>query len=258
MKRYALVALLAVIALANASESEAESEMELGAGGPELPISCMDAKLRKIKNLKGSSGSGTYVIQPQDGGPRFKVYCDQTTEGGGWTVFQRRKGGKVDFYRPWVDYQRGFGNPNGEHWLGLDKLHRLTKVMPSMLRVELKAFTNDAGGKFGVYRKFMIGDAGSKYRLTVGDFEDHGVGDSLSYHNNRPFSTYDRDNDAWANNCASYFRGAWWYGACHNSNLNGKYYAYPGRHPANYADGADWLTFRGHYESAKVVELKFK
>ena len=50
-------------------------------------------------------------------------------------------------------------------------------------------------------------------------------GESLVYANGRLFSTFDRDNDSWAQNCAAKFRGGWWYTACHRSNLNGEYHS---------------------------------
>lgn len=49
------------------------------------------------------------------------------------------------------------------------------------------------------------------------------IGDSLSYHQGRPFSTEDRDNDVAVTNCATSYKGAWWYKNCHRTNLNGKY-----------------------------------
>ena len=47
----------------------------------------------------------------------------------------------------------------------------------------------------------------------------------LTYHNGRKFSTKDQDNDASSVNCASQpaVQGAWWYGNCRMSNLNGVY-----------------------------------
>ena len=79
------------------------------------------------------------------------------------------------------------------------------------------------------------------------------AGDSLSYHKSFPFSTKDRDNDAYGGNCAVSFHGAWWYGACHNSNLNGRYLH--GTH-VSHANGVNWETWKGDYYSAKRAEMK--
>ena len=81
------------------------------------------------------------------------------------------------------------------------------------------------------------------------------AGDSLSLHRGYPFTTKDQDNDGWSKNCAVSFKGAWWYESCHHSNLNGLYHH--GKH-SSYADGVNWLHWKGYYYSAKRAEMKFR
>ena len=84
-----------------------------------------------------------YTIDPDEQGA-FDVRCDMnTTSGRGWTVFQRRVDGSVDFYKNLVDYKNGFGNLSGEFWLGLDKIHRLPVSGQNVLRVDLETFENE-------------------------------------------------------------------------------------------------------------------
>ena len=162
-----------------------------------------------------------------------------TTDGGGWTVFQRRKDGSQNFYLPWNNYVNGFGNIGGEFFLGLEKIHRLTQKSNSELRVELEEWSGSKS--YAKYSSFAVGKSALKYPLTVSGYSGN-AGDSMSYHNGMKFSTYDQDNDMWDQNCAQRFKGAWWYKACHQSNLNGAYLGTPanGGTYTSYADGVVW------------------
>ncbi|XP_054876171.1 ficolin-1-like [Poeciliopsis prolifica] len=71
------------------------------------------------------------------------------SEGGRWTVFQRRMDGSVNFYRPWAEYKRGFGNAAGEYWLGLDNIHELTRSQNYELMVDMEDF--EGNKKFALY-----------------------------------------------------------------------------------------------------------
>ena len=128
-----------------------------------------------------------------------------TTDGGGWTVFQRRKDGSQNFYLPWNNYVNGFGNICGEFFLGLEKIHRLTQKSNSELRVELEEWSGSKS--YAKYSSFAVGNSASKYPLTVSGYSGN-AGDSMSYHNGMKFSTYDQDNDVWDGNCAQTYRGA--------------------------------------------------
>ncbi|XP_019863762.1 PREDICTED: fibrinogen C domain-containing protein 1-like [Amphimedon queenslandica] len=191
----------------------------------------------------GMKQNGVYPIKP-DYGPAFQVYCDMETDGGGWTVFQRRQDGSVNFFRYWTDYENGFGNLTGEFWLGLSKIHRLTKEGSNTLRVDLGDFDNNA--RYANYSTFSVSDGRTEYILTVGGYSGT-AGDSMAYHNGLRFSTRDNDNDPVGSNCAQEGSGAWWYKSCYRSNLNGRYY---NSATSNANKAINWLEW-------KVVSLKF-
>ncbi|XP_078605261.1 microfibril-associated glycoprotein 4-like [Branchiostoma floridae x Branchiostoma japonicum] len=207
---------------------------------------------------EGYDSSGIYTIYPfsndvQDSGRSVGVFCDMYTDGGGWTVFQRRQDGSEDFYRGWADYKAGFGKLDGEFWLGNDKLHQLTSQAQYELRVDLEDFEGNSA--YAQYQVFTVGSEAARYNLTVGGYSGT-AGDSMTaYHNGWPFSTKDRDNDGSAYPCAERNKGAWWYASCHHSNLNGFYYA--GNHTSR-ADGVNWLAWRGFYYSLKHTEMKIR
>ena len=122
----------------------------------------------------GEKKDGVYTIKP-DNSTAFAVFCDQTTAGGGWTVFQKRLDGSVDFFLNWRDYKVGFGDLNGEFWLGLDKIHRLTSDNNIMLRVDLEDFEGDTA--YAEYNKFGVMSENDKYKLLLGSYS----GDSVSF-----------------------------------------------------------------------------
>ena len=100
-------------------------------------------------------------------------------EGGGWTVFQKRLNGSVDFYLNWTSYKNGFGDLNGEYWLGNDNLHRLTAGEDVILRVDLEDF--DGNITYAEYTIFKIANETDKYRILIGAYNGT-AGDSLNYH----------------------------------------------------------------------------
>jgi len=200
-----------------------------------------------------TANDGVYTIDPDGAGGHspFEVYCDMSR--GGWIVIQRRQNGDVDFYRDWLDYKDGFGSLTGEFWLGNDKIHVLTNSVTSKLRIDMK--NCESVEKYAEYLKFSIDNEANKYRATIIGYNGN-AGDSLTYHNNYNFTTKDSDNDnSSGRNCAEAFKGAWWYNACHYSNLNGFYYN--GSHNS-FADGIEWKTWTGYHYSLPFTEMKIK
>uniref|UniRef100_A0A4W5JDB4 Tenascin N n=1 Tax=Hucho hucho TaxID=62062 RepID=A0A4W5JDB4_9TELE len=179
----------------------------------------------------------------------MEVYCDMDTDGGGWVVLQRRNNGQMDFMKRWRPYMAGFGNMTDEFWLGLDNIYELTNTPTQYeLRVDLGVGSEKA---YAVYDNFKIAPAKQKFKLTIGKYRGT-AGDAMNYHQGRPFSTVDNDNDIALGNCALTHRGAWWYKNCHLANLNGKFG--DNRHSM----GVNWEPWKGHLMSLDFTEMKIR
>uniref|UniRef100_A0A3Q2R3U7 Tenascin N n=1 Tax=Fundulus heteroclitus TaxID=8078 RepID=A0A3Q2R3U7_FUNHE len=76
--------------------------------------------------------------------------------------------------------------------------------------------------------------------------------DAMTYHQGRPWTTIDSDNDIALTNCAMTHSGAWWYKNCHLANLNGKWG--DNRHSL----GVNWEPWKGHLTSLDFTEMKIR
>ncbi|XP_027752479.1 tenascin isoform X5 [Empidonax traillii] len=199
--------------------------------------------------LNGEATSGLYTIYVNgDKAQPLQVYCDMGEDGGGWIVFLRRQNGKEDFYKNWKTYVAGFGDPKDEFWIGLENLHKITSQGQYELRVDLRDKGDTA---YAVYDRFSVGDAKSRYRLRVDGYSGT-AGDSMTYHNGRSFSTFDKDHDSAITNCALSYKGAFWYKNCHRVNLMGRY------GDNNHSQGVNWFHWKGHEYSIQFAEMKLR
>ncbi|XP_033979429.1 tenascin-like isoform X3 [Trematomus bernacchii] len=199
--------------------------------------------------LNGETTSGLYTISlgGEESQP-IHVYCDMTTDGGGWMVFLRRQNGNLEFFRNWKNYTAGFGNMSDEFWLGLSNLHKITNSGHYELRVDMR---DEGESAYAQYDKFTIAEPRTRYKVYLGAYSGT-AGDSMTYHQGRPFSTYDNDNDIAVTNCALSYKGAFWYKNCHRVNLMGKY------GDLSHSKGINWFHWKGHEHSIEFAEMKIR
>ena len=146
------------------------------------------------------------------------VYCNMTTDGGGWIVIQRnRKNSQLSFNKNWREYEEGFSDLNKDFWAGLELIHTLTQRGQWEMRVDYQR--NDKTWPYLHYSQFSVGSASEEYPLTVGGYGGVG-GDWLDSYNGMKFSTPDNDNDKYGGNCAGVHKSGWWYNNCVYNTIN--------------------------------------
>uniref|UniRef100_A0A7E4UT68 Fibrinogen C-terminal domain-containing protein n=1 Tax=Panagrellus redivivus TaxID=6233 RepID=A0A7E4UT68_PANRE len=200
----------------------------------------------------GIKDSGVYTVTL--GGDEFQVYCDMTTESGGWTVIQQRLNADLEFWNQnWQNYRNGFGvyGDQSNFWAGNELIHRLTTKNPkTILRIDLwgdRAPNSPHKDDYywGEYI-FSIGAESDDYPLNVqtwmqspNDWDGTGNASSAWYDiidsNGVKFSTVDHINDPMSKCVTDYHLGGWWLRYCTTATLNGEYV------PLKYSDGYGFM-----------------
>jgi len=147
--------------------------------------------------------------------------CLQDDLGAVAMLVRKQSENAEDFFdKDFKEYQDGFA-ANGESWIGLDKLHRLTNERSYSLKITMTDF--DKKTYVAVYNNFKVGP-GEDYVVTVESFNDtfSTLADSMRYNNRMKFSAKDRDQDTHCHattttrrcHCAQFMTGGWWYNSC--------------------------------------------
>jgi len=154
------------------------------------------------------------------------------TDGGGWTlVWSNLRGmrGKPSAELQWkaaintVPLYTGAQAADLESFMVYTGLKHWAALAPGQLL--RYSWANDYGSPIDQSYRCTFALTGAKYTLNLSactQLVGTVVPGLFSYHNNKPFSAYDQDNDAYPTNCAErYAQTPFWYDQCWWGSISG-------------------------------------
>ncbi|ESO97746.1 hypothetical protein LOTGIDRAFT_96849, partial [Lottia gigantea] len=141
---------------------------------------------------------------------------------GGTVVMSQdiEKDANFTFNRSWVEYRDGFYHGKNNIWAGLEVINLLTtrrfhnKFQISAIIFDPIAVIKQKKFLRTTFTGFKVDHENTQFLMTYDFIEistEYHLGEMLRTLNNSRFSTYDRDNDHMAINCAMKYGGGWWY-----------------------------------------------
>jgi len=132
-------------------------------------------------------------------------------------LVQRNINGSDFFNRSWAEFKVGFNDRMGNYWLGNEMLHQLTTNGSYKLKFDLQA--RNGSWYYAEYSRFKVSNETSNYKIQVSGYSGD-TGDALWFSDGMAFTTYDRDNDQYNDNCAVRHGGGFWYNNCVYCGVN--------------------------------------
>ncbi|XP_071102989.1 microfibril-associated glycoprotein 4-like [Haliotis cracherodii] len=170
-----------------------------------------------------------FSIHPITSPYPFKVFCEMVHKGKLVILRNTPDALNVDFNRTFTEYKDGFGDLEGNVWMGLQRFHYLTNHRNMTFKVVVKTSgvaikMTDFRQRF--YNDFRVSNETDGYRFTFSASEikpgTSALGDCLTDMVGLPFSTIDNDRDTKVGNCAKIHLSGWWYKKCGPCNPMGK------------------------------------